>query len=612
MKYFHIVVIVVLIVGSLLFNSSSVAKQGLETNKTFSTSLKDITEKAGAGDASAQYSLGKMYLTGEGVDQNTSRAVELFTRSATQGNANAQYNLGVMYQNGEGVPKDPKKAFELISKSANQGFAWAEYTLATLYQNGIGVAQDSKTSLHWYTKAAENGHVKAQFILGLIYDYREKDEKKIKDKYQNALQKGILPPEYTSGWIYNTSDDLQQDKNKAIHYFTKSSEQGFVTAQLFLGWMHYCGIGTQANESAAYKWWKHAAEQGSKNAQQNIKILCSKSQDVCKSSSNDSKKSSEAVAQIDSDNQQRIDNEKLRIEEEMRQRLAMLQEDQRRTEEENRQAKAPENQNPSNEELRQRLAMIREDQRKTEEVKPASSQTNSQERNKEEKYNHIPVSEEGNYFILDKIVGVETEYRFVCVKAGNFSMGGNRFNEGPVHIESIKKDFFIMDTEVSEGHYYEYLISTGHKNISVPKNPDLPIVNISWNEAEKFAQWISKKFNHKFRLPTEAEWEFSAQKGSPPINDSFSATKTSKILLPARMASTDNLKIHGMIGNVWEWCSDCWRERYENNTNSVNCTNKVIRGGSWRDVSMSPSMRNGVDAESKADNIGFRLVLQDE
>ncbi|MBE9591321.1 sel1 repeat family protein [Moraxella sp. K127] len=119
------------------------------------------TKSANQGYAKAQYSLGAMYYTGQGVPQDYAKAFELFTKSANQGYAEAEYNLGVMYYNGQGVKQDYTKALEWFTKSANQDNAKAQYNLGMMYHNGDGVKQNPSTAKQWFAKACENGHLRA-------------------------------------------------------------------------------------------------------------------------------------------------------------------------------------------------------------------------------------------------------------------------------------------------------------------------------------------------------------------------------------------------------------------------------------------------------------------
>ena len=87
---------------------------------------KTIQELAEAGDADAQYSMGWMYDTGDGVPKDYAEAVKWYRKAAEQGHAVAQFNLGVMYADGEGVPKDMAEATKWIRKAAEQGNADAK------------------------------------------------------------------------------------------------------------------------------------------------------------------------------------------------------------------------------------------------------------------------------------------------------------------------------------------------------------------------------------------------------------------------------------------------------------------------------------------------------
>jgi len=83
--------------------------------------ISDLTAKAEAGDASAQYSLGMMYATGEGVPQNYQQAVYWWQKAAERGKAAAQFDLGVMYANGEGVTQDFVQAHKWWNIASTNG-----------------------------------------------------------------------------------------------------------------------------------------------------------------------------------------------------------------------------------------------------------------------------------------------------------------------------------------------------------------------------------------------------------------------------------------------------------------------------------------------------------
>jgi len=131
--------------------------------------IPELTRKAKAGDAIAQFYLGVAYLDGEGVPQVDKEAIYWFRKAAEQGHVAAQTILGAMYREGQGVPKNDQIAYKWFLEAAMQGERIAQFELGVMYQNGWGVPQDSWQAINWYRKAAEQGFAEAQYNLGLMY-----------------------------------------------------------------------------------------------------------------------------------------------------------------------------------------------------------------------------------------------------------------------------------------------------------------------------------------------------------------------------------------------------------------------------------------------------------
>ena len=125
-------------------------------------------KKAEAGDATAQYNLGVMYNTGDGVPKDSAEAEKWLRKAADQGNAAAQTNLGLMYANGEGVPKDSAEAVKWYRKAADQGFAGAQYNLGLMYANGDGVPKDLVQAHVWWNVAGASGNADAKKALVIV------------------------------------------------------------------------------------------------------------------------------------------------------------------------------------------------------------------------------------------------------------------------------------------------------------------------------------------------------------------------------------------------------------------------------------------------------------
>lgn len=128
-----------------------------------------LLAKAEAGDAEAQYQLGKMYNFGDGVRRDYAQALFWYRKGAEQGDPGSQFMLGGLYHFGQGVPKDDAQAFDWIMKAAKQGDTDAEFFISTCYSEGWGVAKDDAQEIAWLRKGAEQGHTTSQLFLGRAY-----------------------------------------------------------------------------------------------------------------------------------------------------------------------------------------------------------------------------------------------------------------------------------------------------------------------------------------------------------------------------------------------------------------------------------------------------------
>ena len=132
-------------------------------------SLSEFQRLAEQGAAEAQFSLGFAYDIGDGVMQDSAKAIEWYRKAAEQNHVRAQFSLGVAYDIGDGVPQNSAEAAEWYRKAAEQNFARAQFSLAIAYDVGEGVKQNSGEAVNWYRKSAEQGYPVAQYILGIKY-----------------------------------------------------------------------------------------------------------------------------------------------------------------------------------------------------------------------------------------------------------------------------------------------------------------------------------------------------------------------------------------------------------------------------------------------------------
>jgi formylglycine-generating enzyme required for sulfatase activity/serine/threonine protein kinase len=217
---------------------------------------------------------------------------------------------------------------------------------------------------------------------------------------------------------------------------------------------------------------------------------------------------------------------------------------------------------------------------------------------------------------------------FVLVPPGKFLMGSpqdEKFREQneTLHQVTLTEPFDMGKYEVTQAQY-EAL--TGNKPSSF-KGPDRPVEQVTWNEATAFGGTLTKTRSdrHVYRLPTEAEWEYSCRAGRPSskpygIGDGHSlgtsAANFDNVVGETRKVGSypaNVLGLHDMHGNVWEWCAD-WNEPYADEpvTNPL-CTTggpfRVARGGCWNEPARGcrSALRQG-SAEGRRDEyMGFRL-----
>ncbi len=230
--------------------------------------------------------------------------------------------------------------------------------------------------------------------------------------------------------------------------------------------------------------------------------------------------------------------------------------------------------------------------------------------------------------------------KFVRVRPGSFLMGqdkGGDWDERPVHKVNITQSFGISATEVTNAQYEQF--DPEHRalrgKLGFSERDDEAVVFVSWREAVEFCKWLSKKESKPYRLPTEAEWEYSCRAGTKTayhtgdtLPEMFQKNaRMSWFPDPARrrkgaepvpltVGKTDANPwgLFDMHGNVEEWCCD-WYGPYEQSeqTDPVGRAGgdfKVTRGGSHStQISFLRSAnRLGALPDDKSWLIGFRVV----
>jgi formylglycine-generating enzyme required for sulfatase activity len=216
----------------------------------------------------------------------------------------------------------------------------------------------------------------------------------------------------------------------------------------------------------------------------------------------------------------------------------------------------------------------------------------------------------------------------VFVEGGTFQMGvtsndPNRRDEMPVHNVTLSS-YHIGQTEVTQALWQAVMGS----NPSWNKGDNLPVEKVSWNDCQMFITKLNQLTGQKFRLPTEAEWEYAARGGKLSKGYKYSGSNTLSYVAwytgnssykthPVATKRPNELGLYDMSGNVWEWCQD-WYGSYSSSTQSnptgpSSGSDRVLRGGSWDYVAGICRVSNRLDDEPSRthDNLGFRLALSE-
>jgi formylglycine-generating enzyme required for sulfatase activity len=180
-----------------------------------------------------------------------------------------------------------------------------------------------------------------------------------------------------------------------------------------------------------------------------------------------------------------------------------------------------------------------------------------------------------------------------------------------------------------------------------PQEDDHPVVCVSWDDTQAYARWVSQRSGQRYRLPTEAEWEYAARAGTrtrwwwgereadqcryangldqrmvqvasiwsryevAPCDDGFAFTS------PVTRFAANGFGLHDMGGNAWQWVEDCWQGSHAGAPNDAsvavtteNCASRVLRGGGWADSlqTLSAAHRFSYEPRIRHTALGFRLA----
>jgi formylglycine-generating enzyme required for sulfatase activity len=224
---------------------------------------------------------------------------------------------------------------------------------------------------------------------------------------------------------------------------------------------------------------------------------------------------------------------------------------------------------------------------------------------------------------------IENGIEFVLIPAGSFTMGTpdnepeRNSDESPVHKVTISHSFYIGKYELTQA---QFVAMMGY-NPSKFKGKNRPVDSVTWPEAVKFCKKLSEMTGQKYRLPTEAEWEYACRANTSTtfywgndIDDAYAWYKENSegTTHPVGMKKPNPWGLYDICGNIEEWCCDWYSRTYESNGHVKDPQGpdsgelRVRRGGCWYHT--APCLRSGnrfyYQPDERHAQIGFRVVRQ--
>ena len=225
----------------------------------------------------------------------------------------------------------------------------------------------------------------------------------------------------------------------------------------------------------------------------------------------------------------------------------------------------------------------------------------------------------------------------VVVPPGSYLMGsppgeeGRSDSEGPIHEVTISEPFAVGVYEVTFDEWYACVSGGGCGGY----RPDYdgwgrrPVVNLSWNDAKAYVEWLTGKAGKEYRLPSESEWEYVARAETSTRfwwGDEIGRNQANCIgcespwdglqTAPVGMFSPNAFGLYDVYGNVFEWVEDCWNDNYDETPVDGSawtlgpCHSRVIRGGSWLNTpeGLRSANRSRITSGDRYYLAGFRVA----
>ena len=225
----------------------------------------------------------------------------------------------------------------------------------------------------------------------------------------------------------------------------------------------------------------------------------------------------------------------------------------------------------------------------------------------------------------------------VVIPPGHFVMGdegGGLASDAPIIEVVLHRSIAIGRFEITVAEWGA-CAEAGSCSSYIPENEEWgmsnrPITNVSWNDAIEYIDWLSKRTGHRYRLPSEAEWEYSARAGSTSrfwwgddlginqaVCEDCGSLYDGKKPAPVGSFSANAFGLYDTAGNLWEWTQDCYsiesykkHKIYPSPVYTKEGCSRVLRGGAWDVLSegLQSSFRFASGSSNRSNVFGFRVV----
>jgi formylglycine-generating enzyme required for sulfatase activity len=246
---------------------------------------------------------------------------------------------------------------------------------------------------------------------------------------------------------------------------------------------------------------------------------------------------------------------------------------------------------------------------------------------------------------MDRVLKPKQEFKecarcpvMVVIPAGEFLMGSNGGEDGqikeerPQHRVTISRSFAVSKFEITFDEWDTCFELGGCKERAGDQGwgrADRPAINVNWNDVKEYVAWLLVYTGKKYRLLSEAEWEYAARGGSETSFwwgnnagrnnancEKCGSNWDDKMTAPVGSFAANKFGLYDVHGNVWEWVEDCYQESYNGAPTdgsawvTDDCSQRVVRGGSWFNPTkeIRSAHRSRILGANRDYEVGFRVA----